>query len=148
MDLPLRQQGVAILALRGPDGMRKESDAKPVMRTLRACIMNSGREGVPMKLGQAFEGDNFMRMDLIGNETVWDMVCNGFFGNIDELPLHFYQHLIHAAAVVGFNHPIPIVAQRWLAFYHRGVDRLHMKPETREEFVFRLRDGDRGKGDE
>lgn len=148
LSIPLRQQGVLVLALRGPDGMRKESPAKPVMRSLRACAMNSGREGVPMALGERFEGDNFMRMDLISHQASWSSVCDDFFRSIDEMPLHFYQHLIHAAAVVGFNHPIPLVAERWLQFYHRGVDRLHMKPETREEFVYRLRNGDRGKGDE
>lgn len=142
-EIPLRQQGVLLIALRGPDGMRKESPAKPIIRTLRGCAMNTGRYGVPMPLGEFFPDDRFMRMDLIADQHLWGDAVDNFFGSIDELNVHFLQHLLHAAAVLGFNHPIPIVRQRWLDFYHRGVDKLHMKPETEAEFVHRLRNGKR-----
>lgn len=147
MELPLRQQGVLILALRGPDGTRKESEAKPIIRTLRACTMNSGREGRPMDLGQRFVGDAFMRMDLIANPVSWQATMDGFYSSIDEHNIHFLQHLLHAAAVLGFNHPTEEVAWCWLAFYHRGVEKLHMLPESKEQFTYRLRDGDRGQDD-
>lgn len=146
--LPIRQQGVAILALRGPDGMRKESAAKPVIRALRACVLNSGRHGVPMGLGESFDGDRFMSMALISSTQAWDEVMKDFFASIDEFNLHFFQHLIHAAAVVGFAHPIPQVRNHWLAFYHKACEKLHVTPETQTAFAHRLRNGNRGKGDE
>jgi hypothetical protein len=146
-EIPLRQQGVVILALRGPDGTRKESASKPIIRSLRACVMNSGREGVPMKHGAKFEGDAFMRMDLICNEKAWDETIHSFYSSIDEYNIHFLQHLLHAAAVLGFNYPVPVLRERWLKFYHVGVHKLHMKPETECEFVYRLRNGDRGQDD-
>lgn len=143
MEMPLRQQGVLVLALRGPDGIHKESPAKAVIRSLRGCAMNTGRLGVPLKLGERFEDDRFMCMDLIADAWAWKQTCTDFFGSIDEHNIHFFQHLLHAAAVLGFNHPTPIVAQHWLDFYHQGVDKLHMKPETRDEFIYRLRNGKR-----
>lgn len=67
-DLPLRQQGVLLLALRGPDGARKESPSKPIIRSMRALALNSGRLGVPMEKGETFEGDAFMRNDDVRKE--------------------------------------------------------------------------------
>lgn len=147
-EIPLRQQGVLILALRGPDGTRKESSSKPIVRSLRACTMNSGRCGKPMERGETFDGDAFMRMDLICSDELWDQAIADFYGSIDEYNVHFLQHLLHAAAVLGFNHPMEDVAARWLRFYHKGVHKLHMLPENREQFTYRLRDGRRLEEDE
>lgn len=146
-DLPLRQQGVLLLALRGPDGARKESPSKPIIRSMRALALNSGRLGVPMEPGETFKGDAFMRNDLNYDNAAWDEASDAFFASIDELPLHFYQHFIHAAAVIGFNYPVPAVRQNWLNFYHRAADKLHFNPETAEQFAYRLRDGVRLKED-
>ena len=146
-DLPLRQQGVLLLALRGPDGARKESPSKPIIRSMRALALNSGRLGVPMEKGETFEGDAFMRNDLNYDSQAWAEASDAFFASIDELPLHFYQHFIHAAAVIGFNYPVPIVRKHWLDFYHRAADKLHFNPETAEQFAYRLRDGRREKED-
>lgn len=147
-EIPLRQQGVLILALRGPDGIRKESPAKAIIRSLRACTMNSGRKGVPMESGEKFDGDSFMRMDLICDEQLWDFAIGDFYSDIDEYNIHFLQHLLHAAAVLGFNYPNTEIRQRWLNFYQKGVRKLHMLPETREQFLWRLRDGIRLEEDE
>lgn len=146
-NLPLRQQGVLLLALRGPDGTRKEGAAKPILRSLRACTMNSGRHGVPMEHGETFDGDAFMRMDLICDDDLWTAASKAFYDSIDEYNIHFFQHLIHACAVLGFNYPHASIARRWLDFYHHGVEKLHMIPETREQFTYRLRDGRRVKED-
>lgn len=146
-EITLRQQGVLILALRGPDGVRKESSVKPIIRSLRACTMNSGRKGVPMEWGEKFDGDSFMRMDLIVSSD-WAKAVDDFYADIDEHNVHFLQHLLHAAAVLGFNYPNPMIAQRWQDFYERGVRKLHMNPESQEQFTHRLRDGRRVEEDE
>lgn len=141
-NIPLRQQGVLLLALRGPDGLPKEHPSKNIVRTLRACVMNSGREGVPMDLGQRFKTDSFMRMDLITSDHIWNIQCvSPFFDHLDQYNIHFYQHFIHAAAVLGFNHPIDEVKRRWQHFYLLGCSKLHMSPETEVQFTNRLKDG-------
>jgi hypothetical protein len=142
-EVPLRQQGVIILALRGPDGVRKEHPAKAVIRSLRGCVMNSGRLGKPMERGETFDGDAFMRMDLICDNEKWAKTLQDFYSSIDEYNLHFFQHLIHAAAALGINHPDEQVRGNWWDFYTFGCHKLHVTPETKEEFVYRLRNGRR-----
>lgn len=60
---------------------------------------------------------------------------------IDRYPVHFLLHIIHAAEVIGFNHPDPNEAEFWKAFYYNMVQAFHMYPETKEQNNFRLRDG-------
>ena len=102
MGISLRQQGVLILALRGPDGLTKESGCKNIIRSLRACVMNSGREGKPMGNGLSWRNDPFMRMDLVvyprHRKKSWEEATQAFLQDIDTYNLHFFQHLIHAAA--------------------------------------------------
>lgn len=144
MECSLRQQGVLVLALRGPDGAAKEDVAKPLIRALRAIVMNSGREGRPMDMGLVWRDDPFMQTTLIGadDESGWQRACDNFFGSIDQYNIHFLQHLWHAFAVVGINHPRLIIRDRsWRCVYLRGVNSLHMLPETPEDIRYRLRDG-------
>lgn len=144
-----RQQGVIILALRGPDGVPKEDAAKPIIRSFRGVVMNSGRHRGPMPLGMKMEGDPFMRTDLIVDRVLWEEVCKAFYDSIDQYNIHFIQHLLHATAVIGFKHPLQVVRNGFSAFYYTGVDALHMNPETMEQVDRRLRDGRRdGEGED
>jgi hypothetical protein len=139
-----RQQGVLILGLRGPDGFYKEHPCKDTLRSFRACVMNSGIDGKPMDLDQHYEHDLFMRMDLLASADLWDQTQARFYSRWDEYNSHFILHFLHAAAVLGFHHPIPVVRERWHHFYLKGCKKAHMNPESREQFEHRLRDGDRG----
>lgn len=147
-ELSFRKQGVLILALRGPDGTRKESVTKPVVRTLRACVMNSGRDRKPMARGTAYDTDSFMRMDLIETDAAWNWVTKDFHGSMDEMNLHYFQHLIHAAAICGIDYPDKELRNRWWDFYVSCCKRIHVKCETSGEIDYRLRDGKRIEEDE
>ena len=50
------------------------------------------------------------------------------------------MHLVHAAQVVAFKHPDENIAARWLLFYIKMCDQMHMTPETVNEFDDRLND--------
>lgn len=139
--ISLREQGVLLGAIRGPDGVRKESKAKIILRNFRGCVMNSGREGKPMDLGTFYEGDTFMRTVEIYNPPCWFDCVDAFLRDIDEYNVHFFQHLLHAAAVVGVHHWNEIVRPGWWHLYVAGVKKLHMHPETKEEISHRLREG-------
>ena len=141
MALSTRQQGVLILALRGPDGSPKESAAKPIVRTLRALVMVSGRERQPMDFDVAWRDDTFMNTVHISQDGSWEAVTRAFFGEMDAYNLHFFQHLIHAFAVVGVHFPVVAVRSRCWGFYLRACHKLHVHAETPEEIVHRLRDG-------
>jgi hypothetical protein len=148
MRLPRRQQGVLIMALRGPDGVSKESSSKVILRNLRGCVLNSAREGRPMQLGTEWIDDTFMRTAEISRMGRWHECTKLFLSEIDSFNLHFYQHLMHAAAVCGVHHWDSMVSSNWWQFYEAGVQRLHMKPETKDEIQYRLRDGMRKEEDE
>jgi len=143
MEISLRQQGVLILALRGPDGARKEDVAKPIVRALRALVMNSGREGKAMAMRVHWTDDPFMSTWAIGADDAhdWAKIVKDFYGSIDQYNIHFLQHLWHAYAVVGMHHPDEIIKSRCWDVYLRGVHALHMYPETPKQIQHRLRDG-------
>lgn len=141
MDISLRQQGVLVIALRGPDGVCKEDPAKPIVRTLRALVMNSGREGKPMAMNMQWLSDPFMSTAYVSNNSSWTITVNTFMDEWDAYNIHFLQHLAHAFAVVGIHHPIEYVRVNCWWFYEYTAHKLHYHPETKEEIQQRLRDG-------
>lgn len=124
--LSWKQQAVMLSALRGCDTADKEDPAKPFCRRLRGAVLESGG---------ADDRPEFMYADI----GLADIAK--FTKRIDRYPIHFLLHLIHAAEVVGFNHPDREEAAFWKAFYESMVQAFHMYPETKEQNDLRLRDG-------
>jgi len=60
--------------------------------------------------------------------------------SMDELPLHFFTHMMHAAQVIGYSHPNIYVREYWLSFYKRAAKALHLQPETEKSMRHRLGD--------
>lgn len=145
-----RQQGVMVMALRGPDGLPKESGCKNVIRSFRASVMNSGDTKKPLAIGEALlsKFDKYMTMQFLSNELSWIEVCEQFVSDIDTYNIHFLQHFLHAAMVVAFNHPNEILRARWSYCANRIAKKLHIHLETQEEFTHRLRDGVRTQNEE
>lgn len=140
-ELPLRQQGTLIMALRGPDGVAKEDFAKPIVRTLRGMSMNAGRTGEPMQRGVHWRDDPFMTLVPIENDQNWRLQTAWFFDQWDAYNIHFVQHLLHAYAICGMHYPVEDIRARAWAFYERCCRKLHMHPETAEQVEWRLRSG-------
>ena len=139
-EISTRQQGVLVIALRGPDGVRKEDPAKPIVRTLRGMVMNAGRTGKPVG-DEVWRDDPFMSTVHIRDEAQWAIVTAEFFGQWDAYNVHFLQHLMHAYAVAGIHYPdIPVREKAW-KFYERCCRKLHLPTEDPVEMVYRLRDG-------
>lgn len=144
--LPLREQGVLVLALRGPDGARKEHGAKNVVRALRGCVMVTGATGQSLMPGQNLPDDTFMQMYRIGhpNSEAWDEAVKEFFRAWDEYNVHFLFHLMHAAEVLGYRYPNGETIQvRWLNLYYRSCKKVHIIPESLDQMIDRLKDGHR-----
>lgn len=142
-EISLRCQGVLVIALRGPDGVRKEDAAKPLVRSLRGLIMNAGRTGKPMERGVLWEEDPFMTVYWLEDVERWAEVTKYFFDQWDSYNIHFLQHLAHAYAVIGIHHPDNDFAEKAWTFYERCCRKLHMYPETQTQVLYRLRDGKR-----
>jgi hypothetical protein len=119
-ELPFTQQALLMLSLRGADGMGKYNTAKEIVHYMRDVILHAA---YPNYNGKP---EGFMR----GDYENWETIVKSFFIDVDAYPLHFYLHLIHAAEVVGYNHPDEEIAQCWLSFYLYACKRLHMNPET------------------
>lgn len=135
-----RQQGVLVIALRGPDGVRKEDAAKPLVRTIRGMVMNAGRTGGPVG-DEVWDDDPFMTMQYINNDQIWAVTTTTFFNQWDAYNVHFLQHLMHAFAVAGVHYPDLTPRRRSWEFYERCCRKLHLPPELPQDMVHRLRDG-------
>jgi hypothetical protein len=137
-ELSIRQQGVLVLAL------RKESTVKPIVRAMRACVMTCAfMDGKPMPLSYEDADDPFMSTKIISEPNLWVGCINMFFADMDEHNVHFLQHFAHAACVLGYKHPVPLIRLHWDIFYKKLTRKLHWHPETESDINWRLRDGKR-----
>jgi hypothetical protein len=141
-DLTMQQQSVLVLACRGPDGVAKFHPVKPIVARYRATVLKAAYLGRPMRVD---EGDNTTFMTLIGlsDDREWTAICREFFDHVDEIPHHYYMHLMHGAQIAGHKHPLELFRDRWLGFYIRACHDLHLHPETQDEMNRRLGDWDR-----
>lgn len=144
--LPLQQQSVLLLATRGPDGLGKNHPCKLVHCAYRATVLLAGKYGRPLEWGE--KADGFMSLEIFSSNevvspgmcTAWDQAVQNFFRNSDELPLHYYTHLMHGAEICGYKHPDPRFRERWLSFYSLMVENCHLRRETQTEMDLRLGD--------
>lgn len=142
--LPMQQQSVLILGLRGPDGIRKNHPMKDLQRHYRGTVLKAAKFGRSLKLGE--KADSFMSMEYICNPgdfdlwPKWTEMIKEYFYYIDELPHHFHLHLMHGAQILGYKHPNYIVRSSWSMFYYACVDDAHLNVETEEQMDARLCD--------
>lgn len=148
-----QQQSVLLLALRGPDGVRKHHPAKLVHTAYRGTMLRAAERGRFLEWGE--NADSFMSMHVIGTEEkdyfllacrdlgTWQGAVDEFFDHVDELPHHYVAHLAHAAQIIGFKHPDERFRRAWGWFYQRWVEDAHLNPETEYQMDKRL--GDWGK---
>ena len=133
-----QQQSVLLLALRGPDGVRKHHPAKAITIAYRGTILRAAERQRFLYWGEP--ADTFMALDVIADESAWRAAVKEFFAHVDELPHHYVSHLAHAAQIIACHHPQEGMRQRWHQFYAAWCDDLHVSPETQEEMDKRLDD--------
>lgn len=127
-ELGLRHQGVLLAAMRGCDGVGKQDVTKPIMRAIRAVTLvpYDARELREPKGYMYFEPDNF-------REAV-----NTFKKSMDEYPLHFILHMIHALEIIGYKHPLAGVRAAFQYGYETLVYKMHLRPEMESHMDTRL----------
>lgn len=125
--LPFMQQALLMTAMRGPDGLPKYNTTKNIVRYIRGAVLKPA--------GQITGNDNtFMWI----NYGVFDQFRKEFYNSVDEYPIHFYMHLVHAAEVIAYGHPSLLISRAWYMFYAEACSGFHMNPESREEMYKRL----------
>lgn len=131
LELPgLRHQGVLVCAIRGCDTAPKDDVSKALARCLREGVLN------------AFVGDSSKAKTFI--EKVSDEELQSrmrrFLHSLDQYPLHYVMHVIHAAEIVGYFYwgDDSLAEIRWAQFYGEACHKLHLYPETKEQLNARL----------
>lgn len=134
--LSMMQQTVLLTAIRGPDGVEKEHPAKGVLRWYRRCILLSAMDGKVLKTPDAPGGGSFT------GPAAWKMedIAIGYLKRCDEIPHHFFMHLMHAAQILGYKHPDVDTRAWWRVFYFHCVTALHLEPELEADMDARLGD--------
>lgn len=138
-DLTMQQQSVLVLACRGPDGIPKFHPSKEVVRHYRATVLKAAYLGRPMRPGES-DGTTFMSLGLLTDDINWTKACNDFYDYVDQLPHHYYMHLLHGAQIIGYKHPMELFRLRWSQFYSLGCKDLHFMSETEQQMDYRLND--------
>lgn len=129
--LPLREQGTLLTAVRGCDDEPKtwiargvaESPGRRITAFIRWCFMNPAdpREvDVPGAFFQSTPPDPFKP--------------SGF----GHLPQHWYSHIMHALEVIAYRHPDLRIKSTCANLYIAMVENMHLKPERFEDFAARL----------
>lgn len=128
MELPLREQGTLLTAVRGCDLTPKfplDSLERRLVGAIRAGFM------VP---ADPREVDSEPGCFFI-SEPPWE----GFkFSALGHYPLHWVSHVMHASEVLAFRHPSMQRRAQWARIYAEICRGLHVPPESFIEFEARL----------
>jgi hypothetical protein len=127
MELPLREQGTLLTAVRGCD-LTPKYPLDSVERRLVACIR--GAFMVPADEREVDkENGSFMsrRIPLTFKPSA-----------LGHYPLHWVTHVMHAAEVLGYRHPEEEIAGAWLAVYAKLCTSFHVPMESFEDFEERM----------
>lgn len=149
--LTFMQQSVLSEMIRGPDGFRKFHPVKPMMKWFRRCAVISAFDGRPLTNpyesgGGSFTGPSCDPPPINVNDSVqyWqdqmDHVWDLFMAEMDEMPIHFWLHLMHAIEIMGYKHSDDVIRSWWQGKYVRMVHSMHVWPETQAELDMRLGD--------
>lgn len=131
MELPLREQGTLLTAVRGCDLEPKQwfstgfadSPGRRITAFIRWCFMNPAdpREvDIPGAFFQSSPPKPFRPSE---------------FGH---LPLHWYSHIMHSLEVIAVRHPNEDVSVVCHGLYSEMVHSLHLNRETAAEMIERL----------
>lgn len=145
--IPMMQQTVLITAVRGPDGLPKYGYVKMLLRWFRRCVLVSAMDGRVLldpvdTSGGSFTGPSFGQ-DVVRDgdwETPMFELVSGYLRSLDAIPHHFQLHLLHAAEILGYKHPVDRVRRFWNVVYQRLVRDMHLYPESAAQLDERLSD--------
>jgi hypothetical protein len=120
-ELPWKHQTVVLCALRGCDGKSKEDPMKPYVRCLRATVL------------QCADPTSTFRLPVEN----WPSISA--VRELDEYPMHWVTHFMHAAEIIGYYHPGTDESVYWEKLYLRMCYIMHVGCETKAQLDDRLR---------
>lgn len=127
MELPLREQGTLLTAVRGCDLTPKyplDSLERELVGAIRyAFMVPADPREVDCEPGTFFISRVPLEKKLSG---------------IGHYPQHWISHVMHASEVIAYRHPDRNISRQFLALYHKFCHDLHVTPENFDQFVARL----------
>lgn len=132
MELPLREQGTLLTAVRGCDDEPKlwmrtgvaYSPGRRLTAFIRYCFMN------PADLREVdYEEGSFFQ-----SEPPQPFKPSEF----GHLPQHWYSHVMHGLEIIAYRHPDEYLSRAAMSMYFKMVENLHLRPEMKEQMVNRL----------
>lgn len=132
MDLPLREQGTLLTAVRGCDFEAKVwsstgvaySPGRRLTAFIRWCFM------VPADIREVdYEEGAFFRSEPPSPFKPSE------FGH---LPQHWYAHAMHALEIIAYKHEDGNIAEKAGSLYLAMVENLHLVPESYTHMMHRL----------
>lgn len=149
--LSFMQQSVLISSIRGADGLHKDHISKYILRWLRRCVLISAFDGRALESPTEPGGGSFtgplkppkgcVPATVRGYDLeVLDQVMQEYLRSTDEIPHHFHMHVLHAAEIIGYKHPVLWTRHWWNKFYNHMVSDAHLFPESEELMDRRLGD--------
>ncbi len=132
MDIPLREQGTLLTAVRGCDDEAKAwtsrgisySSGRRLTAFIRWCFMNPAD---PREVGLE-EGAFFQSVPPSPFKP----------SEFGHLPLHWYTHAMHALEVIAYRHTASQTRCEAHDLYLAMVHGLHLSPEPMEQMIERL----------
>ncbi len=156
--LTCMQQTVLLTAVRGPDGVAKYHPSKFMLRWYRRCVLLGALDHNVFEnpfdpRGGSFTGPSFDDPAGLcmharpGNEKPgWHIpmqeVFDRYLQSLDELPHHFQLHFMHAAEIVGYKHPDPLIRSWWHYVYRELANDMHLNIESEDDLDYRLGDSE------
>lgn len=131
MELPLREQGTLLTAVRGCDLASKYDASGSVVDTperrltawIRWAFMNPADPREVDIPGAFFQ-----------SQPPHPFKASAF----GHYPLHWVSHVMHASEVIGFRHPDFNTAKTGMTIYHAFAHMLHLQPESKAMMIDRL----------
>jgi hypothetical protein len=63
-----------------------------------------------------------------------------FFTTMDQMPIHYWLHMMHAVEIMGYHHSEQRIRVWWRDLYMRMVAAMHLFPESKTQLNERLGD--------
>ncbi len=123
MELPLREQGSLLGAIRGCDTAMKNDSCKKVTRAFRYEILNPADEREVVIPGA------YMSSELPDDIKLSQWDC---------YPIHWVTHMFHAIEILAYRHPDDSHATYWYLVYTHLCRDLHLSSESRTAMIIRL----------
>lgn len=129
MDLPLREQGCLMTAVRGCDLTPKrplDSLERRIVAAIRGGFMVAAD---PRETDS--EPGSFMSLKIPDAKTEK-------LSTLGHYPLHWVVHVMHACEVLGYRHPDTRVLSQFQDLYREFCHMLHVPAETFETYAKRM----------